>query len=200
MRKLGIMGGTFDPIHLGHVAAAEACRVNFTLEKVIFVPAGVPPHKSRRVTPARDRLAMVIQATADNPYFEVSDFEVNRTGKSYTVDTIEHFRQEYADGIRLFFITGADAILEILSWHNVTRLSEMCEFIAVTRPGYANGGLDKALANLPLEIRQKIMVLVVPSLNISSTEIRDKVRTGVSITDQVPDAVEQYILNHRLYK
>jgi nicotinate-nucleotide adenylyltransferase len=199
MRNLGIMGGTFDPIHLGHLEAAEASRVNFALEKVIFVPAGVPPHKSGLITPARDRLSMVMQATKDKPYFEVSDFEVNRPGKSYTVDTIEYFRQVYGDETRLFFITGADAIMEILTWYNVTRLMEICEFIAVTRPGYAVEGLDKYIADLPLKIRQRVNSLVVPGLNISSTAIRNRVKSGQSIANQVSKVVENYIIQNRLY-
>ncbi len=200
MNRVGIMGGTFDPIHLGHLAAAEAARASFSLEKVIFVPTGNPPHKAGRITPSHHRLEMVKIATADNPYFEVSDVEVFRPGKSYTIDTIDYFQNLIGNKHEIFFITGADAILEILTWHDVERLMQACKFIAVARPGYALNGLNKELSNLPEYIQKRISVLEVKGLHISSTQVRSDVQSGKSIHNVVPETVADYIYKHNLYK
>lgn len=196
MKRVGIMGGTFDPIHLGHLAAAEAARYGFSLEKVIFVPAGNPPHKSGKITPSSLRLEMVKVATADRPYFEVSDYEVCKQGKSYTIETIDYFRTLFDKKRDIYFITGSDAIFEILTWRDIIRLMEICKFIAVARPGYQ--GL-KEIANLPEFVQKRVYGLEVPGLSISSTEIRNNIRSGKGIGDLVPAGVESYIHANRLY-
>ena len=198
--RLGIMGGPFDPIHYGHLVTAEAARTEFDLAAVIFVPAGHPPHKKdHRLTPARHRYLMTVLAVATNPWFEVSRVEIDRPGYSYTIDTVQEFRRRYGEATELYFITGADAILEILTWHRVNDLLGLCQFIAATRPGYHLDGLGQVLASLTPEERGRIHLLEVPALAISSTDVRERVRRGRSIKYLLPEAVEHYIYKNRLY-
>jgi nicotinate-nucleotide adenylyltransferase len=198
--RLGIMGGTFDPIHYGHLVTAEAARTEFGLEVVVFVPSGHPPHKAgHRLTDARHRYMMTVLAVATNPWFEVSRVEIDRPGFSYTIDTVQEFRRRYGETTDLFFITGADAILEILTWHRVNDLFTLCQFIAATRPGYRLDGLGKVLEAILPDNRQRIHLLEVPALAISSTDIRERVRSGRSIKYLVPEPVEHYIYKNRLY-
>jgi len=196
MKRIGIIGGTFDPIHLGHLAAAEAARRGFSLDRVIFVPAGNPPHKSGAISPATQRLEMVRTATADNPYFEVSDYEVLKKGKSYTIETIEYFRKLTKADWEIFFITGSDAIVEILTWKNISRLIQLCEFIAVARPGHVD---LQGISNLPQFVRERVYGLEVPGLSISSTEIRNNIRQGKSIKELASPCVADYIQANGLY-
>ncbi|MGQ9557394.1 MAG: nicotinate-nucleotide adenylyltransferase [Desulfurispora sp.] len=197
---IGIMGGTFDPIHYGHLVTAENARHFFGLEQVIFVPAYRPPHKEdRRISPPQHRLAMVRLAIASNPHFKVSDMEISRRGPSYTIDTVLTMQRCYP-AARLFFITGADAVLEILSWHRVTELLESCIFIAATRPGYQLGQLRQNLASLPEALLRRILTMEVPALAISSTDIRQRVREGRPVKYLLPEAVEEYIYRQVLYR
>lgn len=198
-KSLGIMGGTFDPIHYGHLVTAECVRYQFRLEKVIFVPTGRPPHKDRKVTDPYDRLAMTRLAVASNPHFEVSDIEVRKKRISYTIDTIEKMKEFYPFS-RLYFITGADAVLEILTWRNIEKLLSMCNFIAATRPGYNLQNLEDKLKGLPDHFLRRIFSIVVPALAISSTDIRKRVRECRPIKYLLPEAVERYIKEHGLYK
>ena len=199
MDRLAIMGGTFDPIHYGHLVTAEAARYQFALDKVIFVPSGRPPHKKEYpVTDAGHRYLMALLALASNPCFEVSRVEIDRLGYSYTVDTIAEFQEVHGAKARLFFITGADAILEILTWKDTARLMAMCDFIAVTRPGY-HFELEMVTRALPEEARGHIHLMEVPALAISSTDIRRRVREGRPIKYLLPENVEQYIYKHELY-
>jgi len=194
--RIGLMGGTFDPVHLGHLLIAEVARAEFSLDRVIWIPAGDPPHKHGvTITPQEYRYAMVILATASNPYFEVSRLELERQGPSYTLDTILHFAHERR-GDELFFITGADAILEILTWYRHADVIAACRFIAVTRPGYA---LARLSAVLPPEYLARIGALTAPGVDISSTMIRNRSRTGDPIRYMVPDSVDSYIAKHALY-
>jgi len=198
-RRLAIMGGTFDPIHYGHLVAAEAARDQFRLDRVVFVPSGVPPHKKAYpVTEPRHRYLMTVLAAASNPFFEVSRVEIDRPGFSYAVDTVAEFRRVYGTGNQLYFITGADAILEILTWKKVDKLMSLCEFIAATRPGY-HLQLDATLEKFPLEARGRIHLMEVPALAISSTDIRRRVREGRPVKYLLPETVEQYILKNKLY-
>jgi nicotinate-nucleotide adenylyltransferase len=191
------MGGTFDPVHLGHLVIAEVSRVEFGLERILWVPAGDPPHKREDpVTPQEHRYAMVLLATAPNPHFEVSRLELERGGLSYSYDTVQYFRQLYPDA-ELYFITGADAILEILTWHRHEELVRACRFIAVTRPGY---DLARLSSVLPAEYLPRISPLTAPGVDVSSTQIRSRVRAGEPIRYLVPDSVEAYILKTRLYR
>ena len=198
-QKIGIMGGTFDPIHYGHLVTAEAARQRFNLERVYFVPSGHPPHKQyRQVTSADHRLMLCILATVTNPHFIVSEIEIQRQGFSYTYDTVREFKQNLGLDIEIYFITGADAVLEIMQWKNIHLLAEECNFIAATRPGYHFDDFTKA-ALLPDFIMKKIQFMEVPALAISSTDVRKRVKAGESIRYLLPETVEMYIRKNRLY-
>ncbi len=194
--RLGIMGGTFDPVHFGHLVIAEEARYEFALDRVVWVPAGDPPHKqSREVVSQEHRYAMVLLATAGHPAFEVSRLEMERSGPSYTVDTIRSF-SELKPEAELFFITGADATLEILTWHRHEDLVRLCRFIAVTRPGY---DLNRLNTVLPESYLPRISTIQAPGVDISSTDLRARLRNGEPVKYLVPDDVEAYLRKHRLY-
>ena len=198
--KIGIMGGTFDPVHYGHLVAAEGARHQFSLDRVIFIPAARPPHKgNREISDPVHRLKMVGLATGSNPNFEVSDIEINRQGLSYTIDTVNYLRSTRTDS-DIYFITGADAVLEILTWYQVEALLGLCCFIAATRPGYRLENLSESLHGLPGYFIRKISVMEVPALAISSTDIRDRVRNGMPIKYLLPENVEEYINRNGLYR
>jgi len=200
-QPIGIMGGTFDPIHYGHLVTAEAARTEFNLEKVYFVPSGHPPHKVlEQVTNPEHRYLMTILSICTNPSFEGSRVEINRPGKSYAYDTVKFFKKLFPHN-DLYFITGADAIKEILTWHRVDEILDMCYFVAATRPGYDLADLKKEeLKALPHEYLERIVNLEVPAMAISSTDIRRRVRENKSIKYLLPEAVEQYIYKYKLYK
>jgi nicotinate-nucleotide adenylyltransferase len=199
MKSLAIMGGTFDPIHNGHLVVAEQARHNFNCEKVLFVPASMPPHKTERtITSVEDRLAMTKLAVASNPWFEISTLEIDRPGPSYTIDTVKTVLEIYHPE-KLYFITGADAVLEILTWKSVEELLDLCYFIAATRPSYDLSELQHELSILPETHLRKIIPFYVPSLAISSTDIRRRVRLKEPIKYLLPEAVENYIHEHLLY-
>ena len=184
------MGGTFDPIHHGHlVAASEVARV-FELDEVVFVPTGLPWHKTP-VTEAEHRYLMTVVATASNPRFTVSRVDIDRGGVTYTVDTLRDLRERHPDA-DLFFISGADAITQIVTWKDLGELWGLAHFVAVTRPGHV-----MSTEGLP---REHISVLEVPALAISSTDCRARVRHGAPVWYLVPDGVVQYISKHRLYR
>lgn len=190
------MGGTFDPVHYGHLVIAEEARFEFALDRVVWVPAGDPPHKTgRQIVSQEHRYAMVVLATASNPAFDVSRLELEREGPSYTVDTVAAFRELWPEG-ELFFITGADATLEILTWHRHQDLIAMCRFIAVTRPGY---DLERLSAVLPASYLERISTIQAPGVDISSTGLRDRVEGGEPIKYLVPEGVEVYIAKHGFY-
>jgi len=198
--KIGIMGGTFDPIHYGHMVAAECARHQFNLDRVIFIPAARPPHKGDRdISDPFHRLHMAGLATCSNPNFEVSDIEINRRGPSYTIDTVDSIHGNRPDS-DIYFITGADAVLEILTWYRVEALLELCYFIAATRPGYRLENLSESLKGLPDHCIKKISVMEVPALAISSTDIRQRVRKGMPIKYLLPERVEEYINSSGLYR
>jgi nicotinate-nucleotide adenylyltransferase len=199
-KKIGLMGGTFDPIHYGHLVAAEGARYHFGLDKVYFVPAARPPHKGDRyISDPSHRLNMTLLATGSNPNFEVSDVEIKRRGPSYTIDTVAHFGLS-RPGSAIYFITGADAVLEILTWHRVEELLDMCSFIAATRPGYRLENLAESLQGLPSRYIEKIAVMEVPALAISSTDIRKRVGRGMPIKYLLPEEVEAYLYANSLYR
>lgn len=194
--KLAIMGGTFDPVHYGHLVTAEAARCGFNLDQVVFVPSGRPPHKKgQSITSSEHRYAMTRLAVATNPFFQLSRVEMDRPGFSYAIDTVNDFLDFYGQDTELYFITGADAILEIITWKHVDRLMKRCHFIAATRPGFH---LDD-IGNLPGEFIKKIVFMEVPALAISSTDIRRRVQEGRPIKYLLPEPVEEYIFNHKLY-
>lgn len=196
--RLGIMGGTFDPIHNGHLVAAEQATHDLNLDVVVFVPAGSPAFKQdRHVSSSEDRHAMTLLATADNPHFLVSRIEVDREGITYTADTLEILRKYYPDNVEIFFITGADAILDIISWHNAERIAELAHLVGATRPGY---DLEHARAKIAESgIDFQVTYLEVPALAISSSNLRERVSKGESLRYLTPDSVVGYVGKHQLY-
>jgi nicotinate-nucleotide adenylyltransferase len=184
------MGGTFDPIHHGHLVAASEVAQWFDLDEVVFVPTGEPWQKSG-VSPGEDRYLMTVIATASNPRFTVSRVDIDRDKPTYTIDTLRDIRSDRPDS-DLFFISGADAIAQILSWKNVHELWELAHFVAVSRPGHV-----LSVSGLP---EQDVSLLEVPALAISSTDCRDRVHRGFPVWYLVPDGVVQYISKHHLYR
>ncbi len=194
MKKIGIMGGTFDPIHYGHLVTAEEVRVKFGLTDVIFVPSGNPPHKiGRKITCVEHRYLMTVLATVTNLFFSVSRVEIDRKGPSYAIDTITQLKSMAGDETELYFITGADAFLQMDKWYKAEELVKMCNFVAATRPGYPIERLDNRFSKY-------IEIVEVPALSISSTDIRKRVKEGRSIKYLLPEAVEDYIFKNGLYR
>lgn len=200
IKRLAIMGGTFDPIHYGHLVAAEGARYEFNLDRVIFVPAARPPHKTdKEMTDPVHRLAMVERAVDSNDRFESSALEIEREGLSYTINTVQTVRKIHPTA-SIYFVTGADAVLEILTWKNVEELLNICKFIAATRPGYDLENLEHTLSSLPREYLNNIYTMEVPALAISSTDIRARVAEGRPIKYLLPELVERYIFDNSLYR
>jgi len=197
--RIGIMGGTFDPVHIGHLVTAEEALVQFNLDKVVFMPTGRPVRKTHRhLSSAEDRYLMTVIATASNPDFEVSRIEIDRPGDTYTVDTIVELRALYGPRAELFFISGADAVREILTWKNADRFADLCTFIAATRPGYdADLGANEAGREMPLPAVES---MAVPALAISSSDIRARVAARRPIRYLLPEAVAAYIEKNGLYR
>ncbi|MGN6162374.1 MAG: nicotinate-nucleotide adenylyltransferase [Marmoricola sp.] len=193
-RRIGVMGGTFDPIHHGHLVAASEVLASLDLDEVVFVPTGEPWQKSaRQVTAAEHRYLMTVIATASNPRFTVSRVDIDRGGPTYTVDTLRDLSAIY-QGAELFFITGADALTEIFGWRDVAELFELAEFVGCTRPGYP---LDPGLVDAMPSGR--VRILEIPALAISSSDCRRRVTTGEPISYLVPDGVVQHIAKYDLY-
>lgn len=194
--RLGVMGGTFDPIHYGHLVAAEEALVQFNLDKVVFMPTGRPARKiERRVSPAEHRYLMTVIATASNPDFEVSRLEIDRPGVTYTVDTMTELRAIHGPSADLFFITGADAVLEILTWKDSARLAGLCTLIAATRPGYDMSSFFEQAQTSGLVVE----TMEVPALAISSTDIRSRVASRRPVRYLLPEAVAAYAAKNSLY-
>ena len=192
MRRIGVMGGTFDPIHHGHLVAASEVAHIFGLDEVIFVPTGQPYEKdNRKVSPAEDRYLMTVIATASNPRFSVSRVDIDRPGPTYTIDTLRDLGERAGPDDELFFITGADALAEILTWHDANELFTLAHFVGCTRPGHRLSG-----AGLP---DGKVSLVEIPALAISSTECRARVQADEPVWYLVPDGVVQYIAKRRLY-
>jgi nicotinate-nucleotide adenylyltransferase len=189
--RLGVMGGTFDPIHHGHLVAASEVAAALNLDQVIFVPTGMPLQKPD-VSNSEDRYLMTVIATASNPRFNVSRVDIDREGPTYTVDTLRDIQSAYPDA-ELFFISGADAITQILAWKDFDELWKAAKFVAVTRPGHAMQLPESAPAGA-------IEVLEVPALSISSTDVRQRSANGDPVWYLVPDGVVQYINKHNLYR
>ncbi len=194
------MGGTFDPIHYGHLVSAQEALAQFSLDRVLFMPTGHPPRKAdRAVSSTEDRYLMTVIATASNREFAVSRLEVDRPGETYTVDTMTTLREEMGHDADLYFITGADAVREILGWKGAERLAGLCTFIAATRPGFE----ADLLAGVPegAEIRlPRVEYMEIPALAISSSDIRARVATGRPIRYLLPDDVAEYIEKNGLYR
>jgi nicotinate-nucleotide adenylyltransferase len=192
--RLGVMGGAFDPIHMAHLVTAEEALAQFDLDQVVFMPAGDPPHKGRQMASAELRYLMVTLATASHPRFSVSRFEIDRDRVSYTVDTLEHLAGVVPEGTEMFFVTGADAVLDILTWKSPARALELATFIAATRPGYDLARLSGLLDRLRLQTaglvpEARVRIMEVPALAISSSMIRERLVAGRGVRYLVPDAV-----------
>jgi nicotinate-nucleotide adenylyltransferase len=190
MLRLGVMGGTFDPIHLGHLVAAEAAAEHFHLDSVIFIPAGDPWQKTTYAS-AQDRLAMTQLAISGHSNFQISTIDIDRAGPTYTIDTLQELGN-LEPGAELFFITGADSLSGIGSWKQVEKLWPLATFVGVSRPGHS--------LKAPAYAEARIELLEIPALSVSSTGIRAKVNSGESIDDLVPEAVSQYIKDQNLYQ
>jgi nicotinate-nucleotide adenylyltransferase len=189
--KIGIMGGTFDPIHYGHLVAAEVARTELDLDRVIFMPAGRPPHKQlQKVTDSEHRYAMAALAVSSNPSFEVSRIEVDKAELTYTIDTVKE----------LISVYGEDTILELMTWFKVQELLTLCKFIAVTRPGFDKEELEQKIADITSNYNGDISCIEVPMLDISSTDIRKRVRLRKPIKYLLPESVEEYIYKNGLYR
>ena len=192
-RRVGIMGGTFDPIHHGHLVAASEVATRFLLDEVVFVPTGEPWQKgARAVSPAEDRYLMTVIATASNPSFQVSRVDIDRGGPTYTVDTLRDLKAQYGPKVQLFFITGADVLDKILSWKEPDHLFDLAHFVGVTRPGFVLSD-----DHLPRDV---VSLVQVPAMAISSTDCRTRVAAGLPVWYLVPDGVVQYINKRHLYR
>ncbi|MDX9776723.1 MAG: nicotinate-nucleotide adenylyltransferase [Petrimonas sp.] len=203
MKRIGILGGSFNPVHLGHLNIARVAADSFQLDKVLFIPCKVSPFKigeePDRVVGESDRLRMIELTIEADPRFELSRIEIDRGGISYSFDTVNAV-QKYFPEARLFFIIGSDSLLSLALWHNIDALSNMCEFVTVERPGVNYN--DFKTAGLPAKLIESLSNHRVTGklLDISSTDVRSKLADGESITGMVDPAVEQYIADHQLYR
>ena len=187
------MGGTFDPIHYGHLISAEQVRVGLEYDRILFVPSARPPHKSRSdMVSAEHRYQMVRLATADNTHFDVSRIELDRDGPSYTIQTIKTLKEKYGTSTNLAWIIGADSLIEYKIWKDFDGVLDQCTMIVTTRPNYD-------FNQVPSEIRNRVKTHRITSIDISATEIRKNIQNNVSIRYLVPDSVDSYITKHKLY-
>jgi nicotinate-nucleotide adenylyltransferase len=196
--RLGLMGGTFDPVHWGHLILAEQARERFGLEKVLFVTAAQPPHKlGEPVTDARHRLEMTRLAVEDNDRFELSTIEMDRPGPSYTIDTVKQILEAYGAETELFLLLGTDEGRDLMKWRDPYEIKKLARIVVANRPGVPD---SEVLSALPEDFARGIEPLLMPGVDISSTDLRERVRSGRSIKYLVPEAVESYILQERLYR
>jgi len=192
--KIAIMGGTFNPIHCGHLISAEEARDGFGFDSIIFVPSARPPHKDRHdIINPEHRHKMAVLATADNPYFQVSRIELDRTGPSYSIDTFRQLQEQYGSETQIAWIIGADSLIEITIWKDFDELLDICHFITTTRPNYN-------ISSVPEYIRRRVLFFEITAVDISATEIRRRVRENRSIKYLVHKSVEEYIHEHNLYR
>lgn len=203
MRRVGVLGGTFDPVHYGHLVIAEEAYHALDLAEMVFVPAGQPPHKPDALaTTAQHRLAMLELAVASNAHFSISRVDLDRPGPSYTVDTLRLLRQQWGEQTAIYFLIGWDSLEDLLIWHDPAGvLAQLTYLVAVQRPGYQEESDYRASleARLP-GIKQRLLVVPAPQLEISSTDLRARVAEGRPIKYQLPESVEQYIEQYRLYQ
>lgn len=197
--NVGILGGTFDPVHSGHLILAEVAREQLNLNEVLFIPAGQPWLKvDRTITPAEHRLQMLRLALDDTPYFRISEMEIQRSGPTYTIDTINALKERLSDEDELFFILGQDNLMQLPQWHDAPELIKLCYLVAAPRPGVKKPDLKALEAEIP-GIRQRVMLMKEPLVDISATNIRERVARGLSVRHLVPEPVNRYIKEHRLY-
>jgi len=199
--NIGVLGGTFDPIHMGHLIIAEEVRARLDLAEVLFVPAGQPWLKlnnANAISPPEYRLEMVRLAIADEPAFKLSTMEIDRPGPSYTVDTMAELGGQIGADDKLFFILGWDNLNQLPRWHQPLRLVKLCRLVPVRRVGFASPDLDSLEAAIP-GLAKSLVMLDTPQIEISASEIRARVARGLSIHQLVPEPVERYIIEHKLY-
>lgn len=197
--KIGVLGGTFDPIHNGHLIVAREVKAELNLAEVIFVPTGQPWLKADRViSPAEHRLQMLRLALAHEPHYKLSTLEVNRPSPSYTIDTVMALRRQYRRGDELLFILGWDSLAQLPLWQEVSRLITLCYFVAVPRPGYLRPDLKKLEASIP-GVSPRVQLMDRPQVDISASDIRNRVSQGLSVRHLVPEPVNRYIKEHGLY-
>lgn len=198
MERIGIIGGTFDPIHLAHTYIAEVAREKLKLERIIFMPNGNPPHKTgRRITDANIRLDMVKEAIKNYEGFEVSDYEIKKQGKGYTFETLEYF---YNNNIEIYFITGADCLMDLEKWKNVKRILELCKFVVVTRPGVSTENLLEQKKYIETKYGGEIIFLEVDGKEISSTYIRELINKNLPVEKFLSKGVLNIVKQKELYK
>lgn len=198
--RLGIMGGTFDPVHYGHMVAAETARIEFGLDKVLFIPTGIPPHKENRlITDANLRYEMVEMSIRSNKHFMVSRMEIDREGPTYTVDTLRVLADLFP-ALELLFITGTDALKEMLTWWKHEEIISLAKIIGVSRPGYDSENLIENITQIYPSAQNRIVHIEIPALAISSTDIRMRVEDGKPIRYLLPDEVRLFIKNNALYQ
>lgn len=197
---LGIMGGTFNPIHYGHLLMCEGIREEFNLKKIIFIPAKIPPHKDNtKIIEAHDRLCMVDLAIADNPFFVSSDIEMKREGSSYTVDTLKVYQEHLKNEDSLALIVGADSLIQFETWRDYGEIFKLAKIIVASRPDTKEDILDNFINRFKEKFDANILKFSGKAMDYSSTEIRRRVAAGLSIKYQVPPEVENYIYKNRLY-
>ena len=197
--RIGIIGGTFNPIHLGHLMIAEMAQETYELDRVIFVPAYHPPHKHEDVIDAKYRYEKTAAAVMDNPKFTISDVEFKREGPSYTVDTIKYFRAQYGEDKEYYFIAGTDTIQDLPNWKYIDELLGLCHFIGAVRPD-GSAAIEKIIEYFGDLGRDRIHLLEVPLMQLSATDLRQRLRTKRSVRYMIPKAVVQYIAQHDIYK
>lgn len=200
VKRLGIYGGTFDPVHIGHLMVAEMSRQECGLARVLFIPANHPPHKrNKSISPNNYRLEMIKLAIKSNPYFEVNDMEFKRQGVSYTVDTLRDLRRIYSKQWELWMIIGGDTLLELDTWKDAGEIIKMCNFAIYMRPNFSADRCKAKAESIHRQWDTKIEFIQAPMIEISSTDIRSRVAQGKSIRYMVPYSVEEYIMNKELY-
>lgn len=198
--KIGICGGTFDPVHVGHLAIAELVREEFALDKVLFIPSGKPPHKDLdSVTDPVHRLNMVQCAMSTNPNFEAVSIEIERRGYTYTVDTLKQLHELYPNGTEFYYIIGADVVMDLLKWKNAEEVFTLTSFIALMRPGFNDEEFKTRLTYLKSKYNVNITGFEAPLIEISSTFIRDRIKSGKSVKYFTTEPVERYIKDNKLY-
>lgn len=201
MKKIGILGGTFNPVHKGHLRIAEIALKKFKLDKVVFVPSGIPPHKPKAgIAPKGDRFRMIKIAIKGHPKFAVSRVELDRPGYSYAVDTFNDLRKEFGQRAKLYYIMGLDSINDILSWKKPLELFRLCEFIVATRPGARIRSFKRLMKFPPLKVNVGKIHLIETKFDISASEIREDIKRGRSVIRWVPKEVVKYLAGKGLYK
>lgn len=196
---IGVFGGSFNPIHIGHLILAESARQEFHLEKVIFIPTGDTPNKDMHYVDKIDRFHMVELAIQGNPYFEISSIEMERTGPSYTVDTIHQVKKMIGDEYKIYFLAGTDAVADLPTWKYNKELLSICDFISAGRPG-STDKLNKSVSYFGELGKERIHFLKMPELEISSTDLRRRIENNMSVTYMIPDVVIKYIKEKQIYR